>query len=222
MNASTQTTLPPLNFHYVIGVLFRLAAVTVLLLAGMALLVYLDFAEQEMQGISIISQDEVIFTLVTAWTFLLSPFLLLVLMAEFEILLLLRTKFGAWWCVVLVPTLMGAVGAAIGYLLFVVDRDPLSSVAARMFVLGTALQFFLAGSFQIWFFQIWTGRAAIPTPVGWYGVALLLAGGFLGSMVAWQAPSPYIARVLEYYQDEWQRRTNYPTLPIDPTSDDYL
>ena len=81
------------------------------------------------------------------------------------------------------------------------------------------LLFFLAGSLQVWAWQQWTGRATADTPMAWYASALLMTAAFLGSMIAWQAPSPYVREVQRYYQDRWQGRPD-PLLPTPSATPD--
>lgn len=207
---------------YFVGAVVRLLFVTVLLLAAFSLLVFLDFEEQTRQGVPIANINEVIASILLAWTLLAVPAGIVVLISEFQLLLLRAARWSISWCAVMVPLSMAIIGGMMGYLLFVAQRDPAPGIAARMFVLGSALAFFLAGSFHVWFYQTWARIELHQTPVGWYAAALVLAGGFLGSMIAWQAPSPYIARVIQYYEETWRERSAYPTLPIEKTEDPAL
>ena len=207
-----------LNGMYLVGVLMRIVFVAALILGGLSLLEFLKLGVDSRRGLPITIDEASLAHLLAVCLPLLVPIIVALLIAECQIILLRSVRFSTNVCLVLIPASLAVLGGWFGYLFFV-DDPPVAPVD-RMFVFGGALVFYLAGSFQMWFWQQQCVANPSPrTPIAWYALALCVAGGFLGSLMAWQGPSPYARSIIDYYHHAWVDRDEYPTLPIEPTND---
>lgn len=207
-----------LDLWYVTGIVLRTVTVTILLEISFGLLAYLQLAEQVRLGIPIFDENRAFLEIFVGWLFLLGPVAVAVLLVECLAILLMGMRASPATFVVVVPATLAGFGALFGLLVIVDPDDPVIGLSERMLLLGVTLQFFLAGSFQWWLWHQWMRTDDMPTPIGWYGFALTLAGAFLGSMMAWQAPSPYMQSTVRYYDAAWRDRPT-ETLPLEPTPD---
>jgi hypothetical protein len=198
-----------LTAGYLSGACLRVIVVSLLILMGMGLLDLFNLAVQVKSGTPVMAEElapRVLLGRLLAMALLLAaPVAIAVLLAECELVVMQGAGLSISWILVLVPISLALVGGFFGYL-FVLETGP-DHIVLRLFLLGAALLFFLAGSFQLWFWQSWVSIDASDAPRAWYAAVLCLSGGFLGSMIAWQAPSPYIRSILEYHQHAWIEQT---------------
>lgn len=207
-----------LNGIYFAGALMRVAFVACLILGGFTLLEFLRLAVDSRRGIPITVEEISIVHLLYISSPLLVPVLVTLLISECQIIVLRIVGFSANVCLILVPLSLAVLGGLLA-VIALVDDPPVAPVD-RLFLFGGALLFFLAGSFQMWCWQQQVLHGQSPgTPITWYALALCIAGGFLGSMMAWQSPSPYQRSIVEYYHQAWMDRSTYPTLPVEPSND---
>ncbi len=203
---------------YLIGVVVRVAVMLPIVVIGFALLYGLELVNQEKNGVPILAVELELVRLIFLGAIVVVPILLGILMAECFTWLIHAVTKSTSGVVVGIPILMGILGLLLATAVFV-DPQANDRVADRLFALGGMLLFFLAGSLQVWAWQQWTGRLTIVTPMAWYASAMLITAAFLGSMIAWQAPSPYVREVQRYYRDRWQGRPD-PVLPAPSASPD--
>lgn len=207
-----------LNGIYLAGAVMRIAFVACLILGGFTLLEFLRLAVDSRRGIPITVEEISIIHLFYISSPLLIPVLVTLVISECQIITLRWVGFSADFCLILVPLSLAILGGILA-IIVLVDDPPVAPVD-RLFLFGGALLFFLAGSFQMWCWQQQVLRGQSPgTPIAWYALALCIAGGFLGSMMAWQSPSPYQRSIVDYYQQAWLDRPAYPTLPVEPSND---
>ena len=204
--------------RYLVGVMIRLAVMVPIVVIGFAFLYGLELVNQEKNGVPILSFELELVRLVLLGVMVLVPIFLGILMAECFIWLIHGVTKSTSSVIAGVPILMGVLGLVLAVAVFV-DPEVNDRVADRLFAFGGMLLFFLAGSLQVWAWHQWTSASAVDTPMAWYASALLITAAFLGSMIAWQAPSPYVREVQRYYRDRWQGRPD-PILPAPSASPD--
>jgi len=207
-----------LNGIYLVGAVMRIAFVVCLILGGFTLLEFLRLAVESRRGIPITVEEISILHLLYVCSPLWIPVLVTLSISECQIVILRMVGFSANVCLILVPLSLAILGGILCILVFV-DDPPVAPID-RLFLFGGALLFFLAGSFQMWCWQQQVLHGQSPgTPIAWYALALCIAGGFLGSMMAWQSPSPYQRSIIDYYHQAWMDRPAYPSLPVEPSND---
>lgn len=205
-----QTSRLKLDAFFFVGAAIRIGAVSAFLVMGFAILDFFrtaaflapmfgstDSAERGLSG-------ELILAVLAGLAPLLWPFSIVAMIAECQILLLRGVGFSSSSVQVLLPAAFAVIGGVLGNIYFCRPGDvPLPAAGVRLFVLGSAILFYLAASFQIWNWDRWHGMTPTPTPVLWYGILICLVGAFLGSRIAWDAPSPYLREMIEHRERIW-------------------
>jgi hypothetical protein len=207
------------RWSYTLGSAIRVAALIPILIMGFSLLFLLDMGNQIRHGSPVLEFELTLLHLLTMGIVLFLPITIAVVMAESVALLVHGLTKSVSAVVLLVPLAMAILGQLLATAVFV-DPEAPDRIADRLFSFGGPLLFFLAGSLQVWAWQEWNGHRIPQTPMAWYASALLLTAGFLGSMIAWHAPSPYVREVNRYYRERWEGKPD-PRLPT-PTPADEL
>jgi hypothetical protein len=197
---------------WIAGFAIRLVLLVPVLIAGVGLLFLLDLDQQVRNGGTVLPAELKFGHLLALAMVLTGPVALVVAIGECAATLLFGMTGSVHAVILGVPMIVGLLGMTLSMSVFI---DPASSrpVSDRLFSLGGLLLFFLGGSLQVWAWQQWTDRPVRATPMAWYVLALLMTAGFLGTLIAWQAPSPYVRAVKEYYRDHWKGREDPPLVP---------
>lgn len=215
-----------MDVTFFVGVAFRILAVGLFLVIGFALLDFLRSAPVVGAILGSADADDpmLAFRLLIAIVLGLLPllwlFLIIAMIAECQIVLLRGLGFTPAAAQVFLPVVFGAIGAYLGYAYFCQSAlEPMSSAAERLFVLGSALLFYLAASFQLWNWDQWHRMTPSATPILWYAILICLVGGFLGSRIAFESPSPYILETIQYRQRVWGPSETPPADDLIPYED---
>lgn len=208
---------PRLTLHYFLAAVPRVLGATIMAVLGFAPLAYLRLADNARMGSPPMDEREAIATVVFSALLAGLPVLITLVIVECQLLLWRAAGWTFNACLVVFPLALAGLGALLALLVFQAPDEPID-VKTRMFALGGAVVLFLAGSFHLWFWQTWYGEGQEATPLGWYIGALWLSSAFLGSMIAWEAPSPFVKAVLEYHGQAWHDRPVNPPMPLPPDS----
>ncbi|MBY0586047.1 hypothetical protein K2X85_02660 [bacterium] len=210
--------LSNMSIRTLLGIAIRMAVLVPILVAGFGLLFLLQLGQQIRNGGTVLPGEIRFYHLIALAAVVTAPVIIVVAIGEGSAALLYGMTRSVHAVILGVPLTMGFLGSILAMAVFNDPEIP-DSVTDRLFTLGGMLLFFLGGSLQVWAWQQWTQRPVPSTPITWYAVALVITAGFLGTMIAWRAPSPYVRAIDQYYQNNWQGK-HAPALTPSTLSND--
>ena len=200
---------PRLTAGYLFRGIIRVLIVALLGTALFSLLGWLRLVDDSRNGMAPADSAEMIGTIVETATHNAWPILIILAIADLQLFIWRSGGLSLNSCLVLFPLALAAAGAVFGYAALQHPDIPVG-IATRLYVLGGALTLYLTGSFHVWLWQTIERDQPVETTPLWYLGSLCLSGAFLGTMIAWDAPSPLEKVVQDYYRQRWEDRPGEP------------
>ena len=224
-STSGQGPWGPWRPRVIVRLLARCLVVTTFLASGFSCLAYLHHADwvpsRELQ-----IYDDTVSYAIRVGLACLYPLSCVALFTELQVSLLLSCRWRWSACQVVLPALVGVVGALFAWSLFASQEV---GPKRTLLIAGGGLLAYIGVALQLSLWREMSGaKGTTPDfPLPYYAGLVLLCATFLGALRGWTSESPHVQKILDYRQQQvaqdayapshWRRKG-----PVDeewPTSD---